>query len=88
MAYDPATGYRTELADEAALIRAEVADVVGLDATARARLLAAACRTGVQSLALKSPADRRRVLDYRAPLAPEAEAAFARLRERRRAGRG
>ena len=87
MAYDPASGYRTELPDEVQLIRAEVADVVDLGPSERARLLASACRSGVQLMRLKSAEDRARVLEYRDPLPPESEAALERMRQQYRARR-
>lgn len=85
MAYDPRTGYRTELPDEAALIRAEVADVVDLGPEERLHLLASACRTGSQLMAMKSPADRARVLEHRDPPHPSFGPVFERLRARFRA---
>jgi|RhiMetdeSRZDD1v2_1073273.scaffolds.fasta_scaffold713255_2 hypothetical protein len=84
MAYDPASGFRRPLPSERELIREEVADVVGLTPSERAELLALACRSGAQLLALRSEDERRRILESRDPVTAETERALARLRARYR----
>lgn len=86
MAYDPASKYRVEI-DEAPLIRDEVRDVVALGPEERVKILASVCRSGAQLMQIKGEADRRRVLDFRDPISPGAEAAIARLRQRYQARR-